>query len=163
MNIFRALAAWLTTERRQLIQVWLGSLAPILIGLGYLTQADAEQWLIIVGASVQFAASLLSLVNLRGVSSVWTVIRGAIYALGMAVAPALTILGYIDEATSAILLTALSLGLSSLSSLLAIFTSSRQELALASIPRVQVSAEHVAELAAAASDADQALADRSRR
>lgn len=129
MHIIRALAAWLTTERRQLIQVWLGSLAPILIGLGYVTQSDAEQWLIIAAAGVQCAASLLSLVHLRGVLSVWTVVRGAIYTLGMAVAPALTVLGFIDEVTSAILLTALSLGLSSLSSLLAIFTSSQQTLA----------------------------------
>ncbi len=124
-----ALVNWFTPQRRQLIQVFFASLAPVLIGLGYATQAQTEQYLILTGAGLQFAASLVSLINLRGVLNVWKVLRGAIYGAGTTVAPALVVLGVIDEATSSIVLVGISLGLSSLSSLLAIFVGKDQEAA----------------------------------
>lgn len=120
----KTIAARFTPERRRAIQVFLGSLAPILILAGLATEAQLEQGLVISGALLQFAASLLSLINLRGAWSIWLVVRGAIYTLAMTVAPALS-----APATSTTLLLAVSLGLSSLSSLLSIFVSGEQELA----------------------------------
>lgn len=123
------LAAIFTPERRQAVQVWLGSLAPLVILLGFATQAQTEQALIILGAILQFAAAVLSLVNVRrgDLAAGWTVVRGAIYALAATVSPALVLLGLYDESVNAALLTGLSLALSSLSSLLAIFTVSKQQ------------------------------------
>lgn len=121
-----ALVNWFTPQRRQLIQLFFASLAPVLIGLGYATQAQTEQYLILTGAGLQFVASLVSLINLRGLLNIWTVLRGAIYLAGTTAAPALVVLGVIDEATSSIVLVGISLGLSSLSSLLAIFVSKDQ-------------------------------------
>ncbi|QOP64790.1 membrane protein [Microbacterium phage DelaGarza] len=119
------LAAWFTPERRQALQVWFGSLAPLVILAGLATQEQTEQALIIVGAILQFAASALSVVNANWRDALG-VLRGAIYALAATVAPALVLLGAFSEEFSTALLTALSLGLSSLSSLLAIFTVSQQ-------------------------------------
>ena len=119
---------WFTPDRRQLIQLFLGSLAPIVIMLGVATQEQTEQWLIITGAALQFGSSLLSLINLRGLLNIWTVLRGAVYTAGMAVAPALTVLGVIDENMQATILTGLSLGLSSLSALVAIFAGKSQQI-----------------------------------
>lgn len=121
------LVNWFTPQRRQLIQVFFASIAPVLIGLGYATQAQIEQYLILTGAGLQFVASLVSLINLRGVLNIWTVLRGAIYGAGTTVAPALVVLGVIDEATSSLVLVGVSLGLSSLSSLLAIFVGKDQQ------------------------------------
>lgn len=128
MSTLKKIAAWFTPERRQLIQVFFGALAPIAIWLGFITESAAEQWLIITGATLQFAASLLSLINLRGILNIWTVLRGAIYTAGMAIAPALTLLGIIDQATGDQVLIGLSLGLSALSSLVAILAGKTQQL-----------------------------------
>ena len=128
--MFSRLAAWFTPERRQAIQVWFGSLAPLVILAGLASQDQVEQGLIIVGAILQFAASALSVVNANWRDAVG-VLRGAIYALAATVAPALVLLGVFSEDFSTTLLTALSLGLSSLSSLLAIFTVSNQTTAQA--------------------------------
>jgi len=116
---------WFTTERRQQIQVFLGSLAPILILFGYGTEAVWEQVLIIAGAALQFLASITSLVNLKG-QDVWSVLRGAIYTAAFTVSPALVLLGVYGEDVNATILTAVSLGLSSLSSLVAVFWSGHQ-------------------------------------
>lgn len=119
-----------TPARRQQIQLFLGSLAPLLILGGFATQAQTEQGLIIAGAVLQFLAALLALVNIRrgDWGAGWTVIRGAIYALAATVSPALVFFGLYDEATNAVLLTGISLALSSLSALLAIFIGKTQEL-----------------------------------
>lgn len=121
----KRLAAWFTPERRQALQVWFASLAPLVILAGFATQEQTEQVLIILGALLQFAASALSVVNANWRDALG-VLRGAVYALAAVASPALVLLGVYDEATNAALLTALSLGLSSLSSLLAIFTVSQQ-------------------------------------
>lgn len=119
-----------TPERRQLIQLWLGSLAPLLILGGFATQAQTEQWLILIGAAFQAFAAILSLVNVRrgDWSTGWMVIRGAIYAFAATASPVLVVLGLYDESTNAALLTAISLGLSSLSGLLAIFIGKTEQL-----------------------------------
>ena len=124
----KKLYKWFTTQRRQAIQVFLGSLAPFAIMFGFGTESVWEQSLIITGATLQFLSSLLSLVNLRGVLEVWTVVRGAIYTLGTVVSPALVLLGFYDEATNAMILTGTSLALGAISNLLAIFTASHQEM-----------------------------------
>lgn len=119
-----------TPERRQQIQLFLGSLAPLLILGGFATQEQTEQALIISGAVLQFLAALLALVNVRrgDWGAGWTVIRGAIYALAATVSPALVFFGLYDEATNAVLLTGISLALSSLSALLAVFIGKTQEI-----------------------------------
>jgi hypothetical protein len=115
-----------TPERRQLIQTFLSSLAPILVGLGITTEAEAEQWVILAGAGVQFVAGVINLINLRG-WDLWTAIRGVIYTAATTVAPALTVLGYVDEAVAESALQYVSLGLTALSAGVAIFTSGKQQ------------------------------------
>jgi len=124
------LATIFTPERRQAIQLWFGSLAPILILVGFATQAQTEQYLIIVGAILQFLAGIISLVNVKrgDLSAGYAVVRGAVYALAATVSPTLVFFGLYDESTNAALLAGISLGLSSLSSLLAIFVGKSQQL-----------------------------------
>lgn len=124
------MSEWLSDERRQKIQIFLASLVPLLILSGLTTDVAAEQILIIIaGAVLQFVAAGLSLLNLRGnFSEAWTIARGAIYALATTVAPALTVLGVLDDNTQATILTAVSLGLTALSSLVAIFVNGEQRL-----------------------------------
>lgn len=119
-----------TPERRQQIQLFFGSLAPLLILAGFATQAQTEQWLIITGAVLQFVAAVLSLINVRkgDWGAGWAVVRAAIYSLAATVSPALVLLGYYTEQTNAALMTGLSLGLSSLSALLSVFIGKSQEL-----------------------------------
>lgn len=120
-----------TPERRQQIQIWLASLAPLLILGGFATQEQTEQYLIISGAVLQFIASVLSLVNVRkgDWGAGWAILRAAIYGLIAVVSPALVFFGLYSPETNAALLAAVSLALSSLSSLLAIFIGKSQELA----------------------------------
>lgn len=121
---------WFTAERRQQVQLFLGSLAPLAILFGFGTEGTWEQVLIIAGAALQFVASLLSLINVKAeawATQGWAIIRGAIYALGFTVSPALVLLGFYGEDVNATLLMGLSLALSSLSSLVAIFTSGKQQ------------------------------------
>lgn len=127
------LSKWLNTERRQKIQLFFGSLAPLFILFGMGSQESWEQTLVIIGAAMQFLASLLSLVNIRisdWSTQGWAIVRGAIYTLGFTVAPALVLLGVFDEQTSTTVLLAISLGLSSLSALVAIFTAGQQKQAV---------------------------------
>jgi len=128
----KRIANWFTAERRQQIQLFLGSLAPLAILFGFGTDGVWEQVLIVAGAVMQFAASLLSLINVRvadWATQGWAIVRGAIYALATVVSPALVLLGFYGEDTNASILMAVSLGLSALSSLVAIFASGRQQLA----------------------------------
>lgn len=119
-----------TPERRQQIQLFLGSLAPLLILGGFATQAQTEQYLIVAGAVLQFIAAIISLVNVRkgDWGAGWAVVRAAIYTLAATVSPALVFFGLYDESTNAALLAGISLALSSLSSLLAIFIGKSQQL-----------------------------------
>lgn len=117
-----------TPERRQQIQLFLASLAPLLILGGFATQEQTEQYLIVAGAIIQFLASILSLVNVRkgDWGAGWAVVRGAIYALAAAVSPVLVFFGLYDASTNAALLAGISLTLSTLSSLLAVFIGNKQ-------------------------------------
>lgn len=124
----KALAAWFTPERRQLIQIFFGTLAPLAILFGIGSDDVWKQTLIITGAALQFVASLVSLINLRGVTNIWLVLRGAIYTLAAAVSPALVLLGFYDDKTNETILTAISLALTALSSSLAIFVGKNQQL-----------------------------------
>lgn len=119
-----------TPERRQQIQLFLASLAPLLILGGFATQEQTEQGLIIAGAVIQFFAAILSLVNVRrgDYGAGWAVIRAAIYGLAATVSPALVFFGLYDESTNAALLAGVSLALSTLSSALAIFIGKSQQL-----------------------------------
>jgi hypothetical protein len=74
----RRVADWFTPERRQAIQLWFGSLAPLAIMFGYGTEGMWEQWLVIGGAVLQAVSSGLSLVNVRDVNKAWQIVRGAV-------------------------------------------------------------------------------------
>lgn len=119
-----------TPERRQQIQVFFASLAPLLILAGFATQEQTEQYLIIIGAVLQFLASVLSLVNVRkgDWGAGWAILRGSIYGLVAVVSPTLVFFGLYDASTNAALLAGISLGLSSFSSLLSIFIGKSQQL-----------------------------------
>ena len=122
-------AAWFTTERRQGIQAFAASLAPLLILSGFGTQLIWDQWLIILGAGLQFISNFLNLLNLkqgdwgRG----WEIARGAIYTLGLGVAPALVALGYWTEDFSGVALAGTALTLSVLGNFISVLTSGRQQ------------------------------------
>lgn len=132
MNAFFAdIAAWFTPDRRQYIQILFGSGAAIAVAFGFGSQGAWEQILIITAAGLQFFSSLLSLVNVRDVQKIWAVVRAAVYTLGMAVAPALVILGWIDQETSTTILLGVSLGLTFLSNALAVFVGKKQQYDLA--------------------------------
>lgn len=125
------IADWFTPEKRQAIQVTLGSLAPLAILFGFGTEGVWEQWLIIAGAVMQFISSGLSLLNVRDPHLFWSIVRGAVYGAAAVISPALVVLGYIDEATSASILVGISLGLGALSNLLAVFVGVKQQYTLA--------------------------------
>lgn len=124
------IAKWFSPERRQLIQAFLVSLAPLAILFGYGTTGQWEQILIIVGAALAAAASLLSLVNVRiddWATQGWAIVRGAIYALGTTVSPALVLLGFYSDDVNTQIVTGLSIGLTALSSAIAIFANGQQQ------------------------------------
>ena len=133
---------WFTTERRQAIQVFLGTLAPLMILFGFGTEGIWEQLLIISGAVLVFIAALINVFNVQWHEG-WGILRAATYTLAGTVSPALVILGLYDADTNTALLTGLSLGLASLNSLMAIFTSGRQQLAVAETSQLaELSAEY---------------------
>lgn len=134
-----ALALIFTPERRQAIQVFAGSLAPLAILLGFGTSGVWEQGLIVLGATLQFISAVLSLVNLRkgDIGAGWAIVRGAIYTLAGTVSPAFVLLGFYDEDTNAAILLSLSLGLAALSNLLAIFVSKQQQLEVLTLQLAQ--------------------------
>lgn len=126
----KTIAAWFTPERRQLIQAFLVTLAPLAIMFGYGTTESWEQILIIAGALLGALASLLSLVNVRigdWATQGWAIVRGAVYALGTTVSPALVILGFYSDAVNTQIVTGLSIGLTALSSAIAIFANGQQQ------------------------------------
>lgn len=132
MNAF---ARFFTDERRQLIQAFLVTLAPLAIMFGYGTDGTWEQVLVISGALLGAIASLLSLLNVRvadWATQGWAIIRGTIYALGTVVSPALVLLGFYDDATNTQILTGMALALTVLSSAIAIFANGRQQVVVAS-------------------------------
>lgn len=122
-------AEWFTTDRRQKIQVFLGSLAPLAIMLGFGSEGIWEQIGIITGATSLFLSSLLNLVNVRlgdWATQGWMIVRGAIYAFGTTVSPSLVVLGLYGEDVNTAIVTGLGLGLGALSSLIGIFASGEQ-------------------------------------
>lgn len=127
MNAF---ARFFTAERRQLIQAFLVTLAPLAILFGYGTEGTWEQLLIISGAILGAVASLLNLLNVRvadWATQGWAIVRGAVYAFGTVVSPALVLLGFYGEDVNTQILTGMSLGLTVLSSAIAIFANGRQQ------------------------------------
>lgn len=124
------IAAWFTPQRRQLIQAFLITLAPLAIMFGYGTDGTWEQILIIAGATLGAVGSLLSLVNVRvadWATQGWAIVRGAVYALGSTVSPALVLLGFYGDDVNTQIVTGLSLALTALSSAIAIFANGQQQ------------------------------------
>ena len=123
------LTSWFTPERRQGIQALAASLVPLLILWGLGTEQVWDQWLIILGAALQFFSNALSLANLKPDEwgKGWEIARGAIYTLGLSVAPALVVLGFWTEEFSSTVLTGVALALSVLGNLVAVLTSGAQQ------------------------------------
>ena len=105
------------------------SLVPLLVLFNIGTQSMWDAWLIVVAAVLQFVSSLLSLLNLKkgDWSTGWTILRGAVYTLGLSAAPALVSLGYLTHEQSGLVLAGAGLALTTLSSLLAILVNSKQQ------------------------------------
>jgi hypothetical protein len=127
--MFKKIAAWFTDQRRQLIQAFAGSVAPLFILFGFGSQDEWSGWLVMLGAGLQFVSGILSLANLRvGEWALgWAIIRGAVYALGSTVAPVLVSLSYWTEDFGSAFIVGLSLSLAALSNLVSIFTSGQQQ------------------------------------
>ena len=127
--MLQKIQAWFSAQRRQAIQLFLGSLAPLAVLSGFATEGQTGQALVIAGAVLLFAASVLSLANVKrgdwGVA--WAIVRGAIYTLAATVSPALVLLGVYGEEQNKALMLALSLSLSALSSLTAVFAGGQQQ------------------------------------
>ncbi|WP_136057229.1 hypothetical protein [Microbacterium sp. K24] len=123
-------AQFFTPERRALIQAFFVALAPLAILLGYGSEGTWEQVLIITGAVIGAIASLLNLLNVRvadWATQGWAIVRGVVYSLGTVISPSLVLLGLYDESVNAQILTGLSIGLTTLSSAIAIFASGQQQ------------------------------------
>lgn len=134
MNAF---VRFFTAERRQLIQAFLVTLAPLAIMFGYGTDGSWEQVLVISGAILGAVASLLNLLNVRiadWATQGWAIVRATIYSLGTVVSPALMLLGFYGEDVNTQILTGMSLGLTVLSSAIAIFANGRQQVIAANLP-----------------------------
>lgn len=126
----RSFALFFTPERRQLIQAFLVTLAPLAIMFGYGTEGTWEQVLIITGAVIGAVASLLNLLNVRisdWATQGWAIVRGTVYTLGTVVSPALVLLGFYGDDVNTQILTGLSIGLTALSSAIAIFANGKQQ------------------------------------
>lgn len=125
---------WFSAERRQQIQATLVALVPLAILFGYGTEGVWEQVLIISGALLGAFGSLLSLVNVRvadWATEGWKIARGAIYAAGTVISPALMALGFYNDEVNTQIVTGISLALTALSSAIAIFANGQQQKAAA--------------------------------
>lgn len=130
MTFWQKLTGWFTPERRQKIQAAVVTLAPLAIMLGYGTSGQWEQFLIITGATIGALGSLLSLGNVRihdWATQGWSIVRATVYAFGMAVAPALLALGWINEDWNQRITVGLSIALTALSSAISIFANGQQQ------------------------------------
>lgn len=126
----RTIANWFTPERRQLIQTFIASLVPLAILFGYGTTGTWEQILIISGAGLAFIGSVLSLVNVRvadWATQGWAIVRAAVYTLGSTVSPALVLLGFYSDEVNTQVVTGISVGITVLSSAIAIFANGQQQ------------------------------------
>lgn len=121
---------WFTPERRQLIQVFAGTLATFLVMFGFGTSGVWEQVLIIVGAVIGAIAALLNLINVRiadWATKGWAIVRAAIYTLAATVSPAFVLLGFYNEDVNTIVMTGISQGITVLSAAIAIFANGQQQ------------------------------------
>lgn len=123
-------AQWFTTSRRQGIQLFATSLIPLLVLFGMGTEEYFTHWTIVLAAVMQFVTSLLSLLNLRqgDWGAAWAIIRGAVYTLGLTVAPTFALLGFWTEEFGGLILTGVSLTLTVLSNVVAVLVSGEQKL-----------------------------------
>lgn len=124
------IAAWLTSERRQLIQVFLASIAVLAVQFGLGTDGQWEQILIIGGAAIGAAAGLLALVNVRvanWATEGWAIVRGVVYTAATLVSPALVALGVYSDDVNTQIVTGIAQAITVLSAAIAIFASGQQQ------------------------------------
>jgi len=130
VEFWKKVDAWFSPERRQAIYGAVAAIAPALVGIGVLSEPQVEAILIIVAAVLQAGAGLLAMLHLTPVQvGTWiqTVGRGAIYSLAATVAPAAVVLGWVTEAQSVNILTAVSLVLTVVASSLGVAMVSKQK------------------------------------
>lgn len=123
-------ADWFTPERRQQIQTLIVTVVPLFLMFGYGTTGQWEQVQIITSAILAAAGSLLSLVHIRvteWANEGWKIVRATIYTFGMTVSPALMLLGFYNEDVNTKIVTGVALGLTALSSAVAIFANGQQQ------------------------------------
>jgi len=127
--MIKKIARWFTTAKRQAIQVFAASLAPIAIFFGLATEHQTAGLLLISAALLQFGSNLLSLVNVKigDWGQGWAIVRGAVYAVAGSVAPALVSIGLWTDDQSQSILTGLGLIIALIGNGVAVLTSQRQE------------------------------------
>ena len=123
-------AGWFTPVRRQQIQAAVVAIVPLALLFGYGTSGTWEQILIIFGALLGALGSLLSLGNVKvtdWATQGWAIVRGVIYGLATVISPALVLLGFYNDEVNTQIVTGVSLGLTALSSAIAIFANGQQQ------------------------------------
>lgn len=124
MSSFLAdLRDWFTDTRRQAIYAAVAAVAPLLVYAGILADGSVGYALTLVQVILQVGAGVLAILNYtpRAAAS-WFVNggRATVYALAVIAAPAAKGLGWITEQQSVSWLTATSLGLTALASVLSV-------------------------------------------
>ena len=126
--MFQKIADWFTPTRRRELQGLVTLIVPVLVAAGITTDFVAAQIGIIIAGVLQFGSSALSVAYLQSwkSSEAWTIVRGAFYTLGATLAPALLALGVLDDKTHTLIAGLGSVGLTVISSLIAIITNNKQ-------------------------------------
>lgn len=117
---------WLTPERRQGFQLLTVVLATILVSLGTIAPEQVQHVLVLGAFLLQAAAGIISLLNLTvGEAANWFLVTGraTIYAAAPALAAAGVGLGIIDNATSVLLISWVSIGLTGIAAVVSIIFS----------------------------------------
>jgi len=119
------LTAWFTAQRRQFIYVGVGSIAPLLVYLGIITEGQTGAVLTVATVALQMFGGVLALLNLDTRSAAkWFITSGraAIYGAAILLAPAAQQLGWLGADQSDKFITVLSIAMTAFASLLSVVT-----------------------------------------
>lgn len=122
-NLVQKVRDWFTDNRRMAIQGFLATFGVLAVQLGYATEDQTGIVLIAAGATMQLIQGLLALAFLRASdAAVWfeTIGRGLIYGFAAALAPVAVAVGVVADSQVALILSAVSTGLTALSALVAV-------------------------------------------
>lgn len=119
----RKLAAWFTDTRRQALHAALGTLAAFAVAAGWLNDDQSQALIGLTGSFLVLAQGVVSLSLLRASDAArWfgTVGRGVVFGFAASAGAAGVVFGILDNATVEHWLAMASIGLTSLSSFLAV-------------------------------------------